>query len=193
MTSAVRLLCVLLAAGLSACADSPPVRYFSLDDGRPTATSAKGPSVVIVQADVPELIDRPQLVVRTAGHQVRISDLEQWAEPLRRQIPRLLARDLGEILDSGRVLASPTHAADIDADFKVILDIQRMEVVAGQGVELDALWRVQPRGGKAFFGRTRVAEPISAASVPVEYPAMVAAQSRALRKVAGEIAAGMGR
>jgi uncharacterized lipoprotein YmbA len=187
------LLCILLVAGLSACVSSPPIRYFSLDDGRSVAGASKGPSVLVVRADVPELIDRPQLVARTANHEVRVSDLDQWAEPLRQQIPRVLARDLGEMLDSGRVAALTTDAVAPDADFKVMLDIQRMEVVAGKTVEVDALWRVQTRSGGVFYGRSRVVEPISDAANADDYPAMVAAQSRALRTVASDIAAGVSR
>jgi uncharacterized lipoprotein YmbA len=180
---------LLLGAALSACASSVPVRYFSLDDGHPAAVSQRGPSVLIIRADIPELIDRPQLVSRTADHQVHISDLDQWAEPLRQQIPRVLARLLGDALDSGQVVALTTAAVTPDADYKVMLDVQRMEVVAGRAVELDALWRVQSRSGDVFYGRTRVAEPIADAGGGGGYPVMVAAQSRALGAVASDIAA----
>ena len=186
-----RLLNLLLAVCLTGCASSAPIRYFSLDDGRPaTAVAVDGLRVTIRLADLPELIDRPQLVVRTAGHQVQLSELNQWAEPLRRQVPRLLARHLGEALDSGRVLAQPADVRDFNADFKVTVDIQQLEAVAGRSVEFDAPWRAERRDGQVFFGRSLGAEPVAGVT-PNDYPAIVAAQSQALRRVAADIAAGI--
>jgi uncharacterized lipoprotein YmbA len=192
MTHIRRLLCAVLPLAVSACASSPPVRYFSLDDGRPTAVgSPTGLRIAVTQVNLPDLVDRPQLVVRTAGHQLRFSDQDEWAEPLRRQIPRVIARDLGEDLDSGRIVALPFDAQDFDPDFKVMLDIQRLDVISGQGVDLDVVWRVEPRDGNTVFGRSLVWETIDTTAEPGGYQAAVAAESRAFRGVAANIAAGI--
>ena len=186
-----RVLTLLLAVSIAGCATSPPIRYFSLDDGQVSSAGVtNGLRVAIRLADLPEIIDRPQLVVRTAGHHVQLSELNQWAEPLRRQMPRLLARYLGEALDSGHVLAQPADVRDFNADFKVTVDIQRLETVAGTRVEFDAPWRAERRDGQVFFGRSSGTEPVTGAT-PNDYPAIVAAQSRALRRVAVDIAAGI--
>jgi uncharacterized lipoprotein YmbA len=181
------LLCMLAAAALVGCSGSAPIRYFSLDDGEsPAPGSANGPRVAIVQVNLPELVDRSQLVVRASGHRLRICDQDRWAEPLRRQIPRLLARDLGVALDSGRVVTLPIDARNFDADFKLSLDIQRLEAVLDRGVELDAVWRVETRDGRTSFGRTRVLESI----VPGDdvHAAMVASQRLAFLGLARQLA-----
>lgn len=189
MTLIRRLLCTVMTLVVCACASSPPVRYFSLDDGRPTvAGSPDGLSVAFTQINLPDLVDRPQLVMRTADHSLQINDQYEWAEPLRRQIPNVVARDLGEALNSGRVVALPIDGQDFDADFKVMLDIQRLEVISGQGVDLDVVWRVTSRDGGMFVGRSQVREPLEATSESSGYPAAVAAQSLALRSVAIDIA-----
>lgn len=192
MTPMRTLLCVLLPLALGACTSSPSIHYLSLDDGQPaTVGSPMGLSVAVTQVNLPELIDRPQLVVRSSGHQLQLSDQYEWAEPLRRQIPRLIARGLGKALDSGRVVALPVDAQDFDPDFKVVLDVQRLEVIAGQCVDLDVVWRVDTRDGKAFFGRSLVQEPIETASEADGYQAAVAAESRAFRSVSANIALGI--
>ena len=192
MTPIRTLLCALLTLAVCACASSPPVHYFSLDDGGPTVQGSQdGPRIAVTQVNLPDVIDRPQLVVRTAGHQLRLDDQYEWAEPLRRQIPRVIARHLGEALDSGRVVALPIDAQNFDADFKVMLDIQRMEVISGQKVDLDVVWRVEPRNGKIFFGRSQISEKIETTTGPGTYEAAVAAQSRALKGAAVNIAAGI--
>ncbi|HEX8964169.1 MAG TPA: PqiC family protein [Rhodocyclaceae bacterium] len=185
-----QLLCALLVAGLVGCSGSAPIRYFSLEDGEsPALGSADGPRVAIVQVNLPELVDRDALVVRTSGHRLQISDQDRWGEPLRRQIPRLLARDLGVALNSGRVVTQPIDARNFDVDFKLTLDIQRLEVMLDRGVELDALWRVEQRDGQVFFGRTRVWQSIGSSAD--SYAAAVASQRLAFlglaRKLAKEI------
>ena len=181
-----------LILALGACASSPPVHYYSLDDGQPREVgSPTGLRVAVTQVNLPDVVDRPQLVIRSIGHQLRLDDQHEWAEPLRRQIPRLVARDLAGVLDSGRVVALPIDAQDYQLDFKVMLDIQRMEVVAGQGVDLDVVWRVEARNGDVFFGRSLVRKPIETAAASSDYQAAVAAQNLALQTVAANIAAGI--
>ena len=189
MTNVRTLFYVALTCALGACANSPAVQYFTLDDGKPAAMqSQEGPSVAIAQVSLPELIDRPQLVVRTPGHQVKINDMYAWAEPLRQQIPRLLARSIGEELDSFNVVSLPVDAQDYEMDFYVSLDVQRLEAVAGEGVNLDVIWRVVSRDGVVLTGRCMVTEPLATKESGNEYRTAVAAQSRAIRSVARQIA-----
>lgn len=190
MTSLRKLLCLLLSLGLSACASSPPLRYYALDDARPmTMGLPDGVSVAIMQVNLPELVDRPQLVVRSVDHRVQLSDNDRWAEPLRRQVPRLLARDLGVALDSGRVVALGVDAREFDIDFRVVVDVQQLEVVSGQRVELDAVWRVERRNGRAAFGRSQVLERLGDKAAPDDHAAAVDAQRKAFGTLAKDIAA----
>ena len=190
MTLLRQLLCLLLSLGLVACASSPPLRYYALDDGQPMAVGQpNGVSVAVVQVNLPELVDRPQLVVRSGGHRVLISDQERWAEPLRRQIPRLLARDLGVALDSGRVLALGVDAREFDIDVKVTVDVQQLEVVLGQRVELDAVWRIQRRNAPPVFGRTLVVERLTGKATADDYAAAVDAERQVFGTLAKDIAA----
>lgn len=178
-----------LTCALGACANSPTVQYFTLDDGQPAAMQSRGdPSIAIVQVNLPELVDRPQLVVRTPGHLLRINDQYAWAEPLRQQIPRLLAKNMGEELDSYNVVAMPIDAQDYDMDFYVTLDIQRLEAISGQEVNLDVIWRVTSRKGEVLMGRCMVSEPLAPTEPGSEYRSAVAAQSRAFKGLARQIA-----
>jgi uncharacterized lipoprotein YmbA len=166
------------------------LRYYSLDDGRPMAVGLPlGASVAIVQVNLPELVDRPQLVVRSASHRVQLSENDRWAEPLRRQVPRLLARDLGVALNSGRVVALGVEAREYDVDFKVIVDVQHLELVSGQRVELDAVWRVERRNGRPIFGRSQVSERFSDMAATDDYATAVEAQRHVFRILAKHIAA----
>lgn len=185
-----RLACVaaivFLGNCVAGCAGAPPTRHLTLDDGQPRMTHpSTAPSIAVVRADLPERIDRSQLVLRE-GNQVTFSEQYRWAEPLRREIPRVMANDLGELLDSSRVAALATDAAGYNVDFKLMLDFQQLDAVLGQGAEVDVLWRLEPRSGNAVVGRSSFRQPLDGAAT--DYPALVAAQRHALRRVAVEIA-----
>ena len=183
------LLCALLAGlVLSACGTTPAPVYHALDD-QVMSIAARGttPSVAIVQVRLPELLDRPQLVTRGGGNRVQISEQQRWAEPLRSEIPRVVADDLGRLLDSSRVAALPVDVQRFAADFRVQLDVQRLDAVEGQGADIDLLWFLESRRGQLSVGRSTLREPLAAAGG--DPAVLVAAMRRALGRVAADIAA----
>jgi len=186
MITPTRLACIAAIAFLGACASEPHTRHITLDGGKPqVARASVTPSIAVVRANMPEIVDRPQLVLRD-GNQVTFSEQYRWAEPLRREIPRVIANDLGELLDSGRIAALPADTEGFNADFKLTLDFQQLDAVVGQGADVDVLWRIEPRGGKAFVGRSSFRQALTGGAT--DNAALVAAQRQALRRVATEIA-----
>jgi uncharacterized lipoprotein YmbA len=140
--------------------------------------------VAIGRITLPDLLDRPQLVVRTAANRVDILESHRWAESPKSEIPRIIAADLAILLKPARVSTYPQNAGQ-EADYRVLLDIQRFEMTAGEGVALEALWSVRRSdGGVPKTGSTVVSEPAGAPG----YDALVAAQSRALAAVSRDLA-----
>jgi len=192
MKSAAHLVCLALLTTLGACASAPPARYVTLaDDRAPQAGTATTPAIAVVRANVPELIDRPQLVLRQDPNHVVLSDQYRWAEPLRQAIPRLIAQDLGQILNSRRVAAVLPEDAGFPLDYKLTLEVQQLDALVGQGVDVDVLWRLEAPNGKSLTGRSTFRQPL--AGPPEDPLVLVAAQRQALRRVAGEIGKAIGR
>lgn len=177
----LRLLTALaMAALLAGCASSPAPHYYSLDlAALPSATTRTVPAVLIAPASLPDALDRPQMISRH-GYEVRISDQHRWAEPLRRSIPRVLANEIGGLLNSARVVAGTELP---DADYRVRIDVQRLDVLSGSSVEIDILWRIEGQGSSRA-GRSTLQEPVAGSGIP----AQVEAQRRGLARVAAEIA-----
>lgn len=171
---------------LAACATSPAVEHdFTLSAEAPAQAAHATPGVTIAvgAARVPEMYDRPQLVVRASDNRVRILEQERWAEPLKSAIPRVVAADLGRLLGTSRTTAYPAAEAR-DTGYRVALDVQRFDATPGQGADVDIAWRVHRLpDGPVRDGRTTAHEAASG-----EYEALVAAQSRALATVSREIA-----
>jgi uncharacterized lipoprotein YmbA len=141
-------------------------------------------SVAVGPVTLPDLLDRPQLVARTGANRVEILETHRWAESLKSDIPRIIAANLAVLLPSTMVSAYPQNAG-LDAAYRISVDIQRIEMTAGEGVALEALWTVRRAGGGApKTGRTVVSESAGSAG----YEALVAAQSRALAAVSRDLA-----
>jgi uncharacterized lipoprotein YmbA len=181
------LIAALLAFPVfSGCGSSPKSTFYTLSSGAPPAPApATAPfSVAIGAVTVPDIIDRPQLVVRAAANQVTINEFARWAAPLKDEIPRVIADNLTQLLNGARVATHP-QAGNTDTDYLVTIGVQRFDSALGDAATIEVLWTVRPpKGGAPRSGRSVVREPAGAAG----YDALVAAHSRALAAVSRDIA-----
>lgn len=184
MDRRVTLMCACaFAAGLAACGSSPESRFYTLDAAATASGETRDVSVVVAQAAIPAVVDRPQIVVRTGDSRVAMGEFQRWASPLKDEIPRVVALNLA------RLLGSPRVASAVDAipspDYRVLLDVQRFESVPGESATVEVLWTVRGRSGAARTGRTLARE----ATPGKDFDALAAAHSRALAAVSRDIAA----
>jgi uncharacterized lipoprotein YmbA len=179
-------LVVCVCALLAGCFGGPAAKlnYYTLSS--PEAPAPAGMSstlaVYVGPVTVPEGVDRPQMVMRLDANQVAIDDLNRWAEPLKNAIPRVLADNLMRELGTPRVMISRQSAA-LDFDARVAVDIQHFES-SPAGAFVDALWTIKDSKGSApRTGRSTYREAGAGGA-----EAVAAAHSRALAKVAKDIA-----
>jgi uncharacterized lipoprotein YmbA len=163
---------------LSACGSPPRERFYTLDAPEPPVAADGAPSISVGPVSIPELVDRPQLVVRVRANEVVLTEQERWAEPLRGAITRVVAANLATALGA-RVVGQRNG----DADYRVTLDVQRFE--SGEDALIEAGWTVVPRTGERRSGHS-VAR---AKPQRKEYDALAAAHSAALAAISKEIAA----
>jgi hypothetical protein len=178
---------LFLLAAASGCARSPKVNFYTLSARAPETASRATPlrAVAVGPVTLPELVDRPQLVIRVAADRVDIVETDRWAEPLKSEIPRLLAENLSRLLRPARV-STIDQSESRDAEYRVLVDIQRFESIPGEGVMIDALWSVRRSavGAAPRRGRSQVREPAAGTG----YDALVAAHGRALAAISSDIA-----
>jgi len=177
----------LAFAVLGGCASSPQSAFYTLSvEQAPARLDAAMPLAIAVgPATVPEMVDRPQLVLRVSANQIRIDEFARWAEPLRSQIPQVIAADLAQHFAGARVTSFPQRSGLASA-YQVLVDVQAFESSLGETSHLVVLWSVRPpRQGDVVTGRSIVDEPAGAPG----YEALVNAHSRALAAVTRDIAA----
>lgn len=180
----VVLMALISTAGLVAgCGTTPDSTFYTLNAEAGAGSAQKSAvSVVVGPVTVPEAVDRPELVIRTTGNRVKIEEFHRWVEPLKAEIPRVVAAQLGHDLDTPNTGAS-SDVALTDPDFRVLIDIQRFESQLGGDATVDALWTVRGRGEKRVTGRTLARETAAGT-----YESLVAAHRRALATVSRAIA-----
>jgi uncharacterized lipoprotein YmbA len=180
----------MLAGG---CSTSPRASFYTLSPMAPSASSSSESAPVAVQPPplrvmidaitVPELVERPQFVLRTGATQVTIDEFARWADPLRSQISRVLAANLSQLLP-GALVSGYAQGPEYADAYRVRVDVQSFESAPGDLATIVVLWSVRPPKGATTSGRTIAHEVPRAAG----YDALVDAHSRALAKVSGDIA-----
>lgn len=177
----------LVAAALAACGSSPKTSFYTLDgtpSSAPAAPETRRYAVVVGPVTLPDMVDRPQLVVRQSANQVTLLDNHRWAEPLKSVIPRFIAADLSRLLGVSPVLLHP-QSSGAETEYRVRVEIQRFESQPGKGVSVEALWSVQRTGSSEARGGRSVMNVV--VSEP-GYEALAAAHSRAMTQLSEELA-----
>src|SRR5512139_1140191 len=194
----VKLLGVgFLVALLVGCSTSPRAQFYTLTPEAFVESGAVQPatfahSIAVGPVAVPEVVNRPQFVVRNGPNRVIVLEAQRWAEPLKSGIAEAVASYLSRDLNGARVTPMTQSAAN-DAQFDVALDVQRFEMIVGEAAVIEVVWTIKHRDASAapMMGRSNVREPAQTSSDPSSnpYDALVAAQVRALAIVSRDIAA----
>lgn len=106
-----------------------------------------GPRVAIGPVIVPAYIDRPQLFIRDGNSvSVQLSEFKQWSEPMSDGITRVLCDTLSATLVPRNGQAFPLRAP-LQAQWKISVDIARLDGAPGGDVMLDAGWSLTNANG----------------------------------------------
>jgi len=180
----------LLAGGCSLGRQSPPTRLYVLTalplaDDSQRAAGAPGVALAVGPVDLPEYVDRPQIVTGDSGNEIQRAALEQWAEPLEANFTRVLADNLSVLLNTERVAVFPWKGS-VPIDYQVVVEVTQFLGTRNGSVSLVALWRVLGKDGREVLvsRQSRFTE----ATGSQEYGALASAMSRTVASLSREIA-----
>jgi hypothetical protein len=185
-----RLILLTIALLMAGCARTSPVTYYQLsaiDAGRPAAAASTIGDLVIGIGPVrlPELLDRPQIVIRTGSNRLQLAEGRRWAESLSENITRVLRENLAARLATERIVYYPwSRAAAVD--YQIVIEILRFEGEGYDEAHLEAIWSIQGRNGKILLPQRRVA--YQAAAAQPDFEGLVQALSETLSQLCREIA-----
>jgi len=134
----------VLTVALGACATAPNARFYTLSATAPAAAGLQvpaGSSLAVGPVDVPEYLDRPQMVTRIGASELAVHEFQRWAGVLQEEATRAVARNLANLLGTRKVHLYPGRTAAA-ADLRVVVELRSFEGTPGATVTLDAAWSI---------------------------------------------------
>lgn len=187
----VPVLLVLLVLLLTACGGGGgnAIQYYLVDPVSLTPiTDGDGPSIQIVDLQLPQYLERFQIASRRSGNRVVYSDAHQWGEGLRKNLTRALAVNLSELLQTDRI-STPIHRSAEVPTYQVQVYILKFERDASDVLRLSARWQITKTGS---VSATR-SESFSSVSAIARYDLTVSAMANLLGELAAAIATDIDR
>ena len=179
---------------LGGCGSTQPSRFYTLhtignhDVGTQSTPADHNISVAIGPIDIPDYLDRPQIVSRTSQNELTLSEFDRWAGSLKDDIVRVLSKNLTQLLSQSSVSILPWGMYNAST-YRVTVNIRRFDSMPEGNILLDAQWTIFGKGGMEI---PHVRESIITEPVPAKtYDAKVSAMSGALAKLSSDIAEGI--
>lgn len=188
--------CLVAGLGLAlllGCARSSPTRYYLLAPlAERAAVQGRGESVAhklvigIGPVELPDYLDRPQIVTRAGANPLHLSEFDKWAEPLKGNLERVMKEDLAALLATDQISFGPRDRTS-PPDYQVEMEVLRFDGEPGSGAMLDVRWSLTGKDSRAIVDSRRAdyREPVSGKT----YLDLVAAESRLLAALCRDIAA----
>ena len=185
---------VLIVVG---CAATPPSNFYQLNESAATQLTGleRGIAVGVGPINLPPYLDRPQIVIRGAGHKLELSEFYRWAEPLNDSVSRVIIVNLSNMLESTRVFKIPRRNKTIPLEFRIEIDIARFDGTQGGDAVLVARWTLYGQEETALLTKVSLISESSSAegaassgsAGEVNFESLIAAQNRCLQKLSQEI------
>lgn len=177
----------LVVLVLCACGTSPPARYYALSEPAATSVAKTGSAVVLFGPfNVAQYLQRPQIVVRDADHQLQLAEFDRWAEAPQVAVVPWLARDVDRQLANAVVVAFPSvgHA---DAPYRVRGTISEWDTDANGAAVLVVQWECVTND-EAVLVPLRTMRYTAQAAKAGNYGDIVRALNQTLADFAAEVA-----
>ena len=178
--------CIIMTYG---CARTPQARFYILQP-QPSAVDQSQPSVSVNDmiigvgpVELPEHLERPQIVTRISSSELHLSEFNRWAESLEKNFSSVLAENLSVLLSTDKVLVYP-WIGSIEVKRQVRVNVLQFDSLPGKEVLLKVLWGLKDEDGKYLSAIKK-----SSFSTPAGkgYPEMVQAMNRVLDDFSKEV------
>jgi uncharacterized lipoprotein YmbA len=159
--------------------------YSAQEDIR-TQTVGSDLTIGVGPVELPQYVNRPQIVTRTSRNELEVAPFARWAEFLDDNCSRVLAENLTVLLSTDRVIVYPWKRT-VSIDYQVVVNVTRFDGALGGPVSMRARWTLLSDDGERMLLRNQAS--LSTHADAKSYEALVAAQSRLLADLSREIAA----
>ena len=122
-----------------------PPSFYTLNATLPATEKPAAPhpdqdlAVGIGPVRFPAFLDGPQIVARTTHNQLRVDEFHRWGGSLEDDFLRVLSENLGQLLDTSRILVEPAEVR-FPLDFRVVADVLKFEGMLGGDAVFKVRW-----------------------------------------------------
>ena len=173
---------------MSGCSTGPPTRLYVLTSlshaAVPPATGGREISIGVGPVELPQYVNRPQIVTGQQSSELQSAASAQWAEPLQDGFTRVLAENLSFLLATDRVAIFPWKT--FVPEYQVVVEVTHFLGQTGAEVSLVALWSILNKDGREALVSKKSSFRESTGSS--EYEALAAAMSRTVAALSRDIA-----
>lgn len=182
---------VLAAVSLSAClGGSPTLRYYLLSDTPAKSLlqpQQQAPAIEIAAIHIPQYLDRPQIVSRTASSRLRLSESHQWGGNLRKNLIRAMVSNLSVLLDTAQIRSNARRNSE-KPDYRIEVEIMEFEKAIDGRIHLTAKWQIKSIADKRIVN-TQISRLVSKQLIKKDdYDALVQAMSELYGQLSNTIA-----
>lgn len=133
---------------------------------------------------IPEYLDRPEIVTRINPNELKLAELDIWAEPLQVNFTRVLVENISRLLSTEPVAVFPWKASP-QIDLQIDIELVRLDGdIAGKAF-LIAQWSILDSSKSILFSKK---SQYTESAGGTDYSALVAAQSRMIGALSHDIA-----
>jgi len=142
---------------MMSCSRSPEPNFFVLNPIKLLAHSNSGQllRIGIDPLDTPPYIQKPQLALRLANHQVDYDEYNRWAEQIDKNIARVIEANLRSLLSNTIVETSPWPSG-FRPNYRLQINIVRFEAKSQGYSVLEASYQLVDRSGEKIFTKQTV-------------------------------------
>ncbi len=195
MSCGVFILVIIMVGFLfSGCGTSPAPKFYTLTPVTLQKQEAIGVEqgtsqpVAIGPVEIPEYLDRPEIVTRAEQNQLVLSELNLWGGALKADVSRVLIENISYFLASDGIPVVTWKIGIADTQ-RVPVQIVRFDGAPNDNIILKARWSVIGKDWKTFklVRESNISVPVKGGS----YNSVVAAMSDALGELSKQIAEGI--
>ncbi len=179
------LISALMAAALGCGRPSPVVTFHTLSPLSQPAAAQRPLALEIMPVQLPELLQRSQIVVLSSQGTHRLAPSHRWGNTLEKDLQRVLAENLSALLGSPSVVLYP-EGTRTQATHRISLEVSQCDGTPGRTLLFRAIWMITrlDTGRVAVLKRTSLEEAVAGATIED----LVSAHDRLLERLSAEIA-----
>lgn len=197
--SSILPLIAVVALAASCAQQSQPSTFYVLSyphnpgGSGSTTTMREGIAVGVGPVELPQYLDRPQIVTRTSDNQLEIEEFDRWGGRLRENFSTVLAEVLSAELESDLITAHPWASAT-RIEFQVVVNVLSFDTDTAGRSNLEARWSIVDvrRQDVLITARSTLRQQVAATPgsplESVDHDAIAAAMSRNVADLGREIA-----